>query len=163
MGKALRGGTFCSCRKYPKTRLGGGISISPLLRTTPLKRPNTRGAEAPLIGCIPRGNETCKPLRPYGSSHERPRRAEGKGRPTAQGQARLWTQLSHVTRPGSGSGCWGAGVCKLRAPGLGGLHPRQTRGNAKGRSPLPAFFWVGHPAQAQRQRAVWGEEPQRSD
>ncbi len=29
--------------------------------------------------------------------------------------------------------------------------------------PFLAFFWVGYPAQAQRQRAVWGEEPQRSE
>ena len=46
---------FCSCRKEPKTRLSGGISISPRLRTTPLKRPNIKGAAAPLIGSIPRG------------------------------------------------------------------------------------------------------------
>ena len=29
--------------------------------------------------------------------------------------------------------------------------------------PFLAFFWVGYPAQAQRKRAVWGEEPQRSE
>ena len=29
--------------------------------------------------------------------------------------------------------------------------------------PFLAFFWVGYPAQAQCKRAVWGEEPQRSE
>ena len=70
-GYALRGGTFSTRRKYPKTRQRGGISISPLFENTPLKRPNTRGAAAPLIGSNPpgkrlragRGNETCKSLR----------------------------------------------------------------------------------------------------
>ena len=61
-------------RKEPKTRLGGGISISPLLRTTPLKRPSTRGAAAPLIGCIPQGRGPMRTVRPAGRLSERNRR-----------------------------------------------------------------------------------------
>ena len=53
-----------------------------------------------------------------------------------------WTLLGRDTRPGNGSGCWGAGVSRFRAPELNGPHPRQTWGIAKGYSPLPAFFWV---------------------
>ena len=59
-----------------------------------------------------------------------------------QARRARWTLPSCDTRPWNGSGCWGARVCRFPAPSLNSRHSRQTRGIAKGCSPLPAFFWV---------------------
>ena len=47
-----------------------------------------------------------------------------------------WTLPGRDTRLGSGSGCWGARVCRFRAPVLNRMHPRQNRGMEKGVSPF---------------------------
>ena len=99
-------------------------------------------AAAPLIGSNPLGN--------------RLRAGRGKGpmrasAPTCglpqQYLARrtLWTLPSPYIRPRNGSGCWGARVCKLRAPEMNGKHPRQNRGMEKGVSPFSLLLLGGVP------------------
>ena len=53
-----------------------------------------------------------------------------------------WTLPGHDTRLGNGSGCWGAGVCRFRAPELNRMYPRQNRGLEKGVSPFSLLLWV---------------------
>ena len=113
----------------------------PRLRTTPLKRPNTRGAVAPLLEVSPGERPAdgtgekgryghCGPQAAFRSATVAMRRHSARRsapymRLSALPRARrsLWTLPIHDIRPGSGSGCWGARVCIFRAPELNCIHP----------------------------------------
>ena len=125
--KARLGATGDTCATEHVRALGPLIGSNPRERAdvgSAARRPPF-GAQPPLAAAL------SAEIGPYGelSVPHQARRAR-------------WTLPSCDTRPWNGSGCWGARVCRFRAPELNGPHPRLIRGIAKGYSPLPAFFWV---------------------
>ena len=146
-------GDFLDAQKVTKDAVKGRVFRLPLPLTNPTRNDQAQGGlRPPLLEVSPRGERA-----DVGSAARRPpfgaqpplAAALGAeigpyGRIPIQRQARRarWTLSSYDTRPWSGSGCWGAGVCRFRAPGMNDKHPRQNRGLEKGCPPFLAFFWV---------------------
>ena len=129
-------------RSHPGVRATKGSGCSPYRRTerTGVCEDEPAG---PLIGCIPRGGR----LRAEKRAEEDVGLYERLPAPYRARRAR-WTLPGCDTRPWNGSGCWGACVCKLRAPEMDGRHLRQTRGMEKGGPLFSLSFGWGTPHRA---------------
>ena len=130
----------------------------------------------PLIGSIPRGTKLgginvgilhAGERGPQGSRLWVRRRARstrkgyapaGRTRLPKQYRARRarWTLPGYDTRPGSGSECLGAYVCKLRAPEMDGRNLRQTRGMERGVPSLFSLSFGYFSWRSKKSTNIWG-------